>query len=359
MFGEFQLGSVGPDDEEEPSISFIPQQKSPEETLKDKVKLTTEVGLRKVTSIIDVMEDDEQLSFVLEELLPDTGLLIVAGSSGTGKTILATQITGNIVLGQPAMTWRTGKAWRADFKALFLSLEMPKKELQLRLQHMYPNLTEDDRKEFMDRFLSYHDPEPFELWNPVHVLDLTRLIKHHNINLLLIDSASVSYATSMKNDEQVNESIKNLYMLRSRLNLAMIVVCHTRKPTMEMINNPEMATLHELMGHSGFAQSASSVVIMAEDEAERKKTVKSSKPENIEKVVHIVNAKSRFGTNSGAFKSHLTSKSAVDKGEPLMFRRNAIPIEMTEEQRTQINKKLQNMNPMDGIDFGSAMDGDE
>ena len=349
------MGSVGPDDEEP---TFIPKQVSPEETLKQKVKLTTEAGLRKVTSVIDVMEDEEKLAFILQDLLPDTGLMYVAGASGTGKTIKAIQLAGNIVLGQPTLSWRLGNAWHNDFKVLFLSLEMPKKELQLRLLHMYPRLTEEQRKDFLGRFLCYHEPEAFQLWNPVHVLDLTRMIKHHGINLLLIDSASVSFASSLKDDAQVNESIQHLYMLRSRLNLAMIIVAHTRKPSLEMVNNPENASLHELFGHSGVAQSASSIVIMLEDEKQRKETIKGGNADDVEKRVHIVNAKARFGSNSGAFLAYLTSKNDVDKGEPLMFRRNAIPLEMTEEARQSINKRLENTNIMEGIDFGT-LDGDE
>jgi hypothetical protein len=141
----------------------------------------------------------------------------------------------------------------------------------------------------------------------------------------------------------------------------MIVVAHTRKPSMDMINNPENASIHELFGHSGVAQSASSIIIMLEDEDQRKKTIKSGDAEKVEKLVHIVNAKARFGANSGAFKTFLTSKEAVDKGEPLMFRRNAIPIAMTDDQRRKINKSpaLDLKNIMADTDFGSLLDGDE
>lgn len=363
MLEDFQMGSVGPDDEPDSEI-FIPKQVTPEQDLKNKVKLTEEAGLRKVTSVIDVMESDEKLAFVIEDILPDTGLMFVAGASGTGKTILAIQVAGDIINGKGTMSWRLGPARTDAFKVLFLSLEMNTKELQLRLQHIYPNLSDDERKAFLDRFLVYSEYEPFELWNPVHILDLVKLIKAFGVDMVLIDSASVSYATSLKNDEQVNESIKNLYMLRSRFNLSMIVVAHTRKPSIEMVNNPESASLHELFGHSGVAQSASSIIIMLEDEKQRKHIIKSSEANaqnKSEKMVHIVNAKARFGANSGAFLSYLTSKDAVDKGEPLMFRRNAIPIEMTDEARAKANKspELELGNIMSGFDFGTGLGDDE
>lgn len=357
------MGSVGPDDDDgdENNFFFIPKQVSPDEHLKNQVKVTVEAGLRNVASVVDVMDDDEKLQFVIDDLLPDTGMMFIAGASGTGKTILAIQVAGDVVNGQSTMSWRLGPAWNESFVVLFLSLEMNKKELQLRLQHMYPNLTDETRKNFMDRFLCYSDFEPFELWNPVHVLDLIKLIKEYKVNMLLIDSASVSFAASLKNDEQVNQSIKNLYMLRARFNLAMVVVAHTRKPTIEMINNPANANINELFGHSGVGQSASSVIMMMEDEPQRQQTIKSGDGSAVEKLVHIVNAKARFGANSGAFKAYLSSKDNVDKGEPLMFKRNAIPIEMTEEQRRKVSRKKgpDLKSTLGEIDFGSLLDGDE
>jgi hypothetical protein len=360
------MGSVGPDDDE-PSIAFIPKQSNPEEDFKAQVKATTEAGLRRMRSALDLMEDDEKLKFVIQDLLPDSGLMYIGGASGTGKTILAIQLAVDIVLGRPTMTWRLGDAWHENFKALVLSLEMNSKELQLRLNHMYPNLTDEERKAFDTRVLTYSEPEGFQLWNPVHIVDLIRMVKAERPDLILIDSASVSFGDELTNQKQVNETLKNLYMVRARMNLSMIVVAHTRKPSIEMINSPENASLHELFGHSGVAQSASSIILMLEDEDQRKMVAKKAKggDQNIaqetEKVVHIVNAKARFGANSGAFKAHLTSKKHVENGQPLMFKRNAIPIEMTEEQRKNVKKTpavgLKDL--MSEINFGSVLDGDE
>lgn len=361
------MGSVGPDDEDQPPIAFFPRQANPEEDLKNKVMATTEAGTRRMRTALDVMEDDERLKFVIQDLLPDSGLMYVGGASGTGKTILALQIAIGVAMGSSIMSWRLGDAWHEDFKILILSLEMNSKELQLRLNHMYQNLTEEERKVFDSRILTYSEPEGFELWNPVHIVDLIRMIKAERPDLILIDSASVSFGDELTNQKQVNETLKNLYMVRARLNLSMIVVAHTRKPSMEMINSPENASLHELFGHSGVAQSASSIILMLEDEEQRKSIAKRSRngdndiARETEKIVHIVNAKSRFGANAGAFKAVLTSKKSVEDGERLMFRRNAIPIPMTDEQRRNLSKSVQSdIKPfMEGVDFGSLLDGDD
>jgi hypothetical protein len=127
-------------------------------------------------------------------------------------------------------------------------------------------------------------------------------------------------------------------------------------------SNPEDVTLNELFGHSGVAQTGDSIVIMVEDEKQRKATIKSGEEKKTEKLVHIINAKSRFGANAGAFKAYLTAKEAVEKGEPLMFKRNAIPIAMTEAQRAKASKPIPGADLktiMGEADFGSLLDGDE
>jgi hypothetical protein len=151
-------------------------------------------------------------------------------------------------------------------------------------------------------------------------------------------------------------------MIRARFNWAMIIVCHTRKPPPGIASNPAEVTLNELFGHSGVAQAASSIIIMMEDEKQRKEVIsKNMDPKEVEKRVHIINCKARFGANGGAFIATLTSKKGVDNGEPLMFRRNAIAIAMSDEQRKKLNADP-NLNlgaALEGIDFGSELGGDE
>ncbi|GHF92225.1 AAA family ATPase [Streptomyces griseosporeus] len=357
---EILMGSIGPEDEEDPQVPFIPAPSPPvDDQIIEKAKLSKEVGNRKTMSFVDVFDDDEKLEFIIQDLLPTTGMMYLGGISGSGKTILATQLSVGITLGQPTMTWQFGGGWHDQMNVGMLSLEMGKKQLQRRLHDMYPNLSEEDRKALDDRFTVYCEPEPFKLWDPIHAAELARLIKAHSIDVLMIDSASVSFGASLKDDAQVNESTHNLYMIRNRLDVAMIVVAHTRKPPVGIASNPEDVTLNELFGHSGVAQTGDSIIIMMEDEKQRKATIKNGEEKKTEKLVHIINAKSRFGANAGAFKAHLTSKHDVENGEPLMFRRNAIPIEMTEEARREINKKLKRDDVLAEAFRDISLDGDE
>lgn len=355
------MGSVGPDDEEPfsaPGAAFIPQQQSsPEAEI-----ITAIASPRRLSNAFDVMNNDTKLAYIVEDILPDSGLVFVGGISGSGKTILAIQFVADIINRRPCMTWRLGEAANTEMKAIIFSLEMNELELGERLRHMYPNLSDDEQKIFIDQFVTYAEPEPFKLWEPAHQLEFIRTIKASGARIILVDSASVSFGEELTNQVQVNKSIDFLRMIRARFNWAMVIVCHTRKPPPGIASNPAEVTLNELFGHSGVAQAASSILIMMEDEKQRKEVVtKQIDPATIEKKVHIVNCKTRFGANGGAFIATLTAKRDVDKGEPLMFRRKAIAIAMTDDQRRKLNQspELDMTASLEGIDFGSDLGGDE
>lgn len=352
------MGSVGPDDDDGiPLSQFIPKQAaSPEAEILQKI-----ASPRRLTNALDVMRNDTKLSYIVQDILPESGLIYFGGLSGTGKTILAIQFVADIINGRPCMTWRLGDAATDDMKAIIFSLEMNELELGERLRHMYPKMTDDEEKIFLDKFIVYSEPDPFKLWETGHQLEFMQTVRASGAQIQIIDSASVSFGEEMNNQVQVNKSLDFLRMCRAKYNWAQIIVCHTRKPPAGIASNPADVTLNELFGHSGVAQSASSIVIMMEDEASRKDVIKRGlNPKDVEKKVHIVNCKARFGANGGAFISHLTAQNAVDRGEPLMFRRNAIPIELTDEQRQSLRSAKPKMKDIMGdIDFGSLTDGDE
>lgn len=361
MLEDFPMGSVGPDDVDSDNsvgATFIPnQQPSPEAEI-----ITRIASPRRLSNAWDVMNNDTKLAYIVDEILPDSGLLYVGGISGSGKTIFAIQLVAEIINGRPCMTWKLGESATDELKAIIFSLEMNELELGERLRHMYPNLNDEQQKIFIDKFVTYAEPEPFKLWEPAHQLEFIRTIKASGAKLILIDSASVSFGEELTNQAQVNKSIDFLRMIRAKFGWAMIIVCHTRKPPPGIASNPAEVTLNELFGHSGVSQSASSILILMEDEKQRREIVsKGIDGRTVEKKVHIINCKARFGANGGAFISTLSSKNAVDAGEPLMFRRKAIPIEMTDKQRQEINKsgKLDMKSVLGDIDFGSSVEDDE
>ncbi|MFG2268122.1 AAA family ATPase [Streptomyces sp. NPDC048720] len=366
MAEEILMGSVGPDDDEPSSdTAFIPKQSlgiELSEGVKQELALNIALGKRQVTNARDIRLSENKAKYLIKDLLPSNGLMFLAGASGTGKSILAFQFANDLVQGRSTMTFQIGEEFQdKQIRVLIFSLEMNQDDLQIRLTHMHQSNTEEEDKIQAENYAIYCEPEPFELWNVAHVLEMTQIIKAVEPDLVIIDSASIAFAEDLTVAAQVKASISHIYKIRSRLNVAFMVVAHTRKPGQGVISNPEETTLNELMGVAGLGQAATGILIMVEDENSRKATIKAGDAEKAEKVVWLVNAKARFGANAGAFKTTLTPKSAVDKGEPLMFRRNAIPIEMTDDARKKANAVLKKDGGaiMGDVNWGAALDGDE
>lgn len=322
---------------------------------------------RRMTTFTETYHSKERLKFLIENVLPESGLVFLGGISGTGKTILAIQLVVNLVMNRPTMTWPPVEDM-PQIRALMLSLEMSTLEWQRRVLDMYPSLSDEEEKILSENFSLYSEPEPFKLWEDNHVAELIILIRSSGANVILLDSASVSFAEDLAKDAaSVNKSLENLAMIRVRLNVCFVIVAHTRKPQSGMSTRPEDWSINDLFGHSGIAQWASSIFLLVEDEEIRKKTIQDGSGESTDKVVHIINVKTRFGASNGAFKAQLPSLKSTEGGTPLQFRRDAIPLQpMTPEMRVKLQRDArtgsgtQIAEGLAGFDFGTLLgDSDE
>lgn len=360
---DFPMGEIGPDEDDDNSTAIaVPNFPAPRESEDNKeVELTMSLPNRKISSFMDIYDSEDKMEFLIPDVLPESGLMFVGGLSGTGKTILAKQLTVDLVLGRPTMTWKPTEGLR-QIRVLMFSLEMSKPELQRRQFDMYPDLTDAQRKLLDENYFVYAEPEPFDLWDPAHCIDMVRLIKNTKCDVVLIDSASVSFGDSLKDDTQVNKSLKNLFAIRSRMDVAIIVVAHTRKPPAGIASNPEEASINELFGHSGIAQHASSIYLMIEDEKSRKQAIKDGNGDKVDKKVHLISVKSRFGSSNAAFPIKLTSRQDTLAGKALQFRRDVHEIApvITAEQRQKIKAKKSPLSAsFENIDFTAMMEGDD
>lgn len=367
--GIYEPPIAGPGEEYYSTLVPAPRMPEPdpavEKVASDIAENETEVSRslpnRRIQTFTEVYHSEERLEFLIPDVLPDHGIVFFGGLSGTGKTILAIQLVVNLVMRRPTMTWFPVEDL-PELTAMMLSLEMSGPEVQLRLKHMYPELTDEEEKILGDRFLLYSEPEPIHLWEDSHCADLIRMIMRNNVKILLLDSASVSFASDLTNQAEVNKSLQNLDTIRVRLKCSIIVVAHTRKPPPENTTNVESVSINDLFGHSGIAQHASSIFLMYEDEKTRRQTIREGTGDSTEKMVHVVAVKTRFGSSNAAFKAKLPSREMTKKGSPLLFSRNVIAaIPLSSEKRAQIKSDGKNLaEDMKGLDFGQILgEGDD
>lgn len=363
-----KMGAIGPDDDDDgPSIGsdhndidHAVEKVSPA-IAEAETEVSKSLPNRRVSTFTDTFRSENKLKFLIENVLPDHGIVFFGGISGTGKTILAIQVLVNLVMGRPTMSWYPVEDL-PPIKGMMLSLEMSGPEWQRRAHDMYPDLTPEEEKILGERFLLYSEPEPFKLWRDDHCADLIRLIMMNEVDVVLIDSASVSFAESLKDNEaQINKSLENLDTIRVRMQVCFIIVAHTRKPPSGESTSVENISINELFGHSGIAQHASSIFLLYEDEKHRRQTIKDGNGDSTEKVVHIVNVKTRFGSSNHAFKAMLPSLEMTRKGSPLQFyRKVAGAIAMTHEQRKKIKSDGTTLaEEMKKIDFSAFLDDED
>lgn len=327
--------------------------------VEERSSVSMSLPTRRMVGFMDVYNSEEELKFLIENVLPESGIVFFGGLSGTGKTILAIQCTVNLIMNRPTMTWKPVDELE-QMTALMLSLEMNELEFKRRIKDMYPKLSEEEQKTLQENFILYSDPEPFELWNNDHVVDLILMIKKSRAKIILIDSASVSFGDSLKDDTQVNKSLRNLHTIRTRLNVCILIVAHTRKPPSGISTSPEDLTINDLFGHSGIAQWGSSIFLLVEDEATRRKTIQDKNGDEVDKVVHVINVKTRFGASNGAFKAKLTSLKDTKAGSPLQFRRDAIELPAAPKSKVKVNPLKATMaDIVKGMNLSSILEDDD
>lgn len=342
-------------EDETPVVSDPVVEKVSPAIAENETELSRSLPNRRISTFTETFYSEHKLKFWIDNVLPETGLVFFGGLSGTGKTILAIQTVVNLVMNRPTMTWFPVDDL-PQLTAMMLSLEMSTIEWHQRVHDMYPTLTDEEDKLLGEHFLLYSEPEPIKLWEDSHVADLIRMIARNKVQVVLIDSASVSFAEDLTDIKQVNKSLENLYTVRVRLNVAMIVVAHTRKSPAGMSTKAEDISINDLFGHSGIAQYASSIFLMYEDEESRRKAVRSGDGDKMDKVVHIINVKTRFGSSNAAFKSKLPSLESTQQGKQLLFRRDAIELPpLTPEQKKKLLGKSKMADTLEGVDFSSII----
>jgi hypothetical protein len=305
---------------------------------------------RRLYNVEEILETDEKIEYAIQGLLPTNGLMYVGARSGTGKSLFAIQMAVDLVLGRDTMTLKRGENLPQQ-RLIYFSLEMGKLEFKERFEDMYPNRTEEERKLLRENLLVYCDPEPFRLWQDDHAADMVRLASRAKITGQIIDTASVSFGSTLTNQEEVNKTIENMYVLRNRIGFYQIIPCHTRKLQAGVVANLEDITVDEVFGHSGVAQSASSVLLMHTDK--KKDSTKNLKEG--EKIVWLMNPKARFAPEFAPFKMVLRTN-------PLQFRRDAIelpPMTPKQRQAAKSSNTSTMADAMKVIDFGNLVEEDD
>lgn len=239
---------------------------------------------RAVYTLKDILFHTENLEWIYPGWLHSTGLMILSGSPGVGKTQAAINAGMNLVSGKQFL----GKGIpgsQKEHRVLMWSLEMDHRELRYFIEHQSKELDEDFD---YNRFLIVDESSSR--------MQYENLLEEYKPTVLIIDSLSELFEAEMGNNE-ARDTMKWLRKLRRRHNCAIILIHHNRKATE---GNKKPNRLSDLYGSFAFAKDADTVVTMYED--------KPDSPKGIEWIL----LKARFGPKQSF---------VIDRTENLTFKR--------------------------------------
>ncbi len=155
--------------------------------------------------------------WIIKNLIPAGGFVILAAPSGEKKTWVALVMANSIATGEPFL----GQFHAEAGAILYLNGEMPKSEVQRRGKLL--GLTESGNIWLLNQELDFYNDEEKVVW-------LFEYIREKNIKAVFVDTFR-AYAGGVK-EEKAEEirSLLNKFKQLKDLGVALILLDHTRKP---------------------------------------------------------------------------------------------------------------------------------
>lgn len=207
---------------------------------------------------MDVINLVDNTKYVIEGLLPEDAIMVIAGRSGSQKTTLAMDMTKQLVLGSHRFNWRT--TITEQLRVMMLSMEMPFTQIK---EFMIPGTPEDrEFQEILTHNFKIND-DPFKFYDKgeanvkviQHFVDSVVKFRPH---IVLLDSATIAIAPGDQNPKDVQASIDLLKSIIKKLHFSVIIIAHTRKDPPK--SGYREKDLDDLFGAQNLAAAASAVI---------------------------------------------------------------------------------------------------
>lgn len=216
----------------------------------------------------DFMKTDIRLRWAIEGLLPVAGSMVIIGKEGIGKSTFSLRTAMNLALGvKEFLTWKIA----TKQKTLFISLEMQHGELKEFFNDM--KLSEEEQEALQDGFHIWPIGHAYPFDTPDQQLELLKFIDLHKIELVIIDSLSLSMYGSIKNDDDVKRL--NAFFnedLRKDRKCGYILIHHLRKQGTG--EESRVSELDDSFGSRFITSNAQTVLLLSQRKGSPRLTVK-------------------------------------------------------------------------------------
>lgn len=184
-------------------------------------------GAPEVYRFYDFMNTNINLKWAIEGILPVAGSMVIFGKPGIGKTTFSLRLAIDLALGKPNfLLWNI----ITRQKVLFVSLEMQHYELKEFFKDM--QVDEVQQQQLQEQFLIWPIGNAYPFDTPDQQLELLKFIKLHKIEVVIIDSLSLSMYGSVKDDDAIKRLNSFLNEdVRKDNKCSYIFIHHPRKKT--------------------------------------------------------------------------------------------------------------------------------
>lgn len=141
------------------------------------------------------LEQEIKVEWVIENLIPKQGIMVIAAPSDSGKTVETLQLCIDLALGRKHHIWEVTR----PFKIAFLSMELSVAMLYKRLQDMQ-NFTEEEVEVLEENFKIIPLGHGLNIGSPKDQAVIIEMIESHNPDGIFLDSLGAAYGGDMKDE---------------------------------------------------------------------------------------------------------------------------------------------------------------
>ena len=193
--------------------------------------------------------------FMIDPILPKSGITILAGTEGSGKSILCSQLALNIVTGQKFLDFDMGK----PRKVMIFNFELADEEYARRVTLQYEKIAEmtngPDGDTGLFNYKTYDGGAFTERWEGIE--NYCRLPDSRGA-VVIVDNMYTSTERNLSDNSELRPVLKSIRSISDEFGICFILVGHHNKNV-----NPEPININHIQGGKQLTMNADSVIQIA------------------------------------------------------------------------------------------------
>jgi len=221
IFTDKRLGKFQTRSDSERVISDLIKTVREKKGIAPPVEVEERPTFRLLTGMADTMKDsDVSESYVVDDFLPEQGIIMLAGDPGCGKSRFGTNMLLSVATGLPFIGRKVGR----PRMSAFLSLDMPFPRLQTMLKTQLKGIPQEKHHLLEENLAIINLGHGLNLLDDKPRLEIESYIEEYVIEFLTIDAMSRT-VSSVSDDKEVTALI-NWFQ---SLGINLCLISHTRK----------------------------------------------------------------------------------------------------------------------------------